>query len=600
MARRIFYVLILIVCKLLGFSTVTSAAELQSGKAQEGVLRDGKGPSYTVTLKAGDYMQTDLDLHHTELVVTIYDPSGGKFRAFRLDSDYGTEMSFVAEAAGTYRLHVNGSERSKGGNFSITLTRIASLEERSAPAPPAEPYESARIKQLKADLSAGKPNVVTSFWKEVQAKTTPLLEPIEGDSKYMLATFFWQGNESTKNVVVDYFPYSLAWPDDYRMLHPSGTNVWYKTLKINRQARFVYRLAPYAGYFRPGRDRDFAKQRIFLAGGQTDPLNPRHWLHDPENPDVANYQDWSAVEMPDAPPQRWAERRPGVTAGTVEIHRFKSAILQNERDLAIYLPPGYNKDARQPYSLVIFFDGYAYVPKGSEPPLIPGPTTLDNLIAEKRIPPVVGLFIDNPPGMRNPELACNLKFLDSLNSEMVPWVRQHYTVTKDPKNTLVGGLSFGGLAATCAAFHHPETFGNVLSQSGGFSWSPPKSSNDLFNFDPDEEPNWIAKQFVESPRLPLRFYLTAGKDEFDWSGRGRGILEASRHIRDVLLAKGYEVHYEEYYGGHDFLSWRGSLADGLIALLGNNRGKHAQEKRTSPQISADGRRSTRRSREFRE
>ena len=79
----------------------------------------------------------------------------------------------------------------------------------------------------------------------------------------------------------------------------------------------------------------------------------------------------------------------------------------------------------------------------------------------------------------------------------------------------------------------------------------------------------MAKQFVESPRLSLRFYLTAGKDEFDWSGRGRGILEASRHIRDVLLAKGYEVYYDEFYGGHDFLSWRGSLADGLIALLGN-------------------------------
>jgi len=42
-------------------------------------------------------------------------------------------------------------------------------------------------------------------------------------------------------------------------------------------------------------------------------------------------------------------------------------------------------------------------------------------------------------------------------------------------------------------------------------------------------------------------------------------------LRDVLLAKGYEVHYDEFYGGHDFLSWRGSLADGLIALMGNNQ-----------------------------
>ncbi len=47
-------------------------------------------------------------------------------------------------------------------------------------------------------------------------------------------------------------------------------------------------------------------------------------------------------------------------------------------------------------------------------------------------------------------------------------------------------------------------------------------------------------------------------------------LESSRHMRDVLLAKGYEVHYREFVGGHDYLSWRGLLADGLIALLGKN------------------------------
>jgi enterochelin esterase family protein len=213
------------------------------------------------------------------------------------------------------------------------------------------------------------------------------------------------------------------------------------------------------------------------------------------------------------------------------------------------------------------------MPRGAEKPWIPGPATLDNLISEKRVPPVVGLFIDHPPGLRNPELACNLKFLDSLNTEMIPWVRDHYNATKDPKRTLVGGLSFGGLSAACAALHHPETFGNVLAQSGGFSWIPPRTGEDLIarlrTYDPDDEPNWLTRQFIASPRLPIRFYITAGKDEFD--ALGGGILITSRQLRDVLVAKGYEVHYDEFYGGHDFLSWRGSLADGLIALLGNNQ-----------------------------
>ena len=66
----------------------------------------------------------------------------------------------------------------------------------------------------------------------------------------------------------------------------------------------------------------------------------------------------------------------------------------------------------------------------------------------------------------------------------------------------------------------------------------------------------------------LKFYMDAGSFEVDTSGGGGAILEPSRHMRDVLLAKGYQVHYRENVGGHDYLSWRGSLADGLIALLG--------------------------------
>jgi enterochelin esterase family protein len=41
-------------------------------------------------------------------------------------------------------------------------------------------------------------------------------------------------------------------------------------------------------------------------------------------------------------------------------------------------------------------------------------------------------------------------------------------------------------------------------------------------------------------------------------------------MRDVLLAKSYEVHYQQFNSGHDYLNWRGTLADGLIALVGTD------------------------------
>jgi enterochelin esterase family protein len=47
------------------------------------------------------------------------------------------------------------------------------------------------------------------------------------------------------------------------------------------------------------------------------------------------------------------------------------------------------------------------------------------------------------------------------------------------------------------------------------------------------------------------------------------IVTTNRHLRDVLLSKDYWVHYQEFNGGHGYLNWRGTLADGLIALLGD-------------------------------
>src|SRR5262249_46133347 len=146
------------------------------------------------------------------------------------------------------------------------------------------------------------------------------------------------------------------------------TDLWYRTFKFPGDARFLYRLSPND----PLRFRDYESKG---PPSQLDPLNPRQRL------------GWSLVELPSAPPQPYAQLRAGVPEGQAEHRRFASEILGNERDVDVYTPPSYSPDGSD-YALLVVLDLEEYR-KGA---IIPTPTILDNLIAEKRIPPTVAVL----------------------------------------------------------------------------------------------------------------------------------------------------------------------------------------------------------------
>jgi enterochelin esterase family protein len=208
----------------------------------------------------------------------------------------------------------------------------------------------------------------------------------------------------------------------------------------------------------------------------------------------------------------------------------------------------------------VLLDGWLYAQ------MIPTATIIDNLLAAGRIRPLVAVMVEQED--RILELGCYEPFDGFLARELIPWVSEHYHVTSNPSKTIVGGQSRGGLAAACAGLRHPEIFGNVLSQSGYFSWDP---REDEIADEESLEFEWVIRQFAEGPRLPLRFALSVGLFERDrYFADSPSLLQANRHMRDVLVAKGYSLNYKEVAGGHEVFMQAVTLPHGLLALAGKD------------------------------
>lgn len=413
---------------------------------------------------------------------------------------------------------------------------------------PHEDLQSPRLASLYATLKSGDAAALDAFWRDVAAMGTPLIESAD-DDRDVLVTFLWRDDGGTAHIdVIGGVGKGGGFAATYPMQRLAETDVWFRTDRVRADVRSTYALAP-------NNPTAFAPLAEQMAHWHADPLNPRTFVF----PDDATGQGRarSVVEGPAVPPQPWGIAQPGAPAGKVRAHRLYSSILGNERDVWVYTPPGFSPDA-VPDGLLILFDGWEYLH------LVPTPTILDNLLAAHKIPPLVAVLIGNIDGKtRMRELMAYQPFGDFLTQELLPWVKDRYAIKPDSARTIVAGASAGGLTAAFVALRHPELFGNVLSQSGSFWWKPHE----------DEEFEWLAHQVVTSPPQQVRLYLEVGLLEsgpgLPGGSQSPAQIVANRHLRDVLRAKGYRIHYHEFNGGHEWICWRGSLADGLLALLGS-------------------------------
>ena len=422
---------------------------------------------------------------------------------------------------------------------------VVLLASASGLAQPPRAHISPTISALQHAVGKRTPGAEAAFWARVEREGAPIVELIPGDTANVLYTFVWRGDSATRHVALINAAVASQVPAEALLARVPGTDVWYRSYHSRADARFVYELSPNDDLIPWERVTDW---RARTATFRRDPFNSKVF----QAAIVGRGQSY--VEGPRAPKEEWLAERPGVAKGRIEQTTFTSNLLGTAREVWIYTPAGYDTLARrgEGLPLLMTFDGGLYTTS------LPAPTILDNMIAARRIAPMIGVFVGWPPGQRDAELGMNQRYVEFLATELMPWVRSKYAVASSPRGNVVAGSSLGGLAAAFVAHRHPELFGNVLSQSGAF----------MLGAAGDSTPERLTRELAAAPRRELRFYLEAGIYETGRFENGVDLLTSNRHLRDALRAKGYPVTYDEFAGGHSDLNWRSGFARGLLALLG--------------------------------
>jgi enterochelin esterase family protein len=424
---------------------------------------------------------------------------------------------------------------------------------------------SPRLLKLKKDLETAKDKkkIIDEFWSAIEENGTPIIEAIERVPHHKLVTFIYKENSDTDKILLVSDGLGVI-PHRWKFARLQGTDIYYKSTFYLNKTRTTYAIHKTSTSLE---DIPLYPPKDNLSPLKGDPLNKKNFT-------ILPIVTLAVLEFPDAPSQPWIEKKDNIPEGKLEAVWFKSAKFDDEFLIKIYLPTNYNPST-EPYGSLFLFHGGAYV----NPDVIPTPTILDNLIFSKKIPPIIAVFIHNHfnKGMAvgRRELHTNPDFAYFVAEELLPHLKEKYNLSNNPERTIVGGLGLGGLTGSYIGLKYPHKFGKILSQSAPYwvpgSWGTGVPTRFL-KIDPYFQ-NWqyLIGEYVKREKLPLDFYIEIGVYEAREALHGLpSHFFSNRHFRDVLLSKGYTVKYVEFIGGQDFICWRGTLADGLMYLIGNH------------------------------
>jgi enterochelin esterase family protein len=233
----------------------------------------------------------------------------------------------------------------------------------------------------------------------------------------------------------------------------------------------------------------------------------------------------------------------------------------------IYVPAQY--DAKIPAALMVFQDGGGYIDRNGNNPAL---NVIDNLIAQKKIPVMIGVFI-NPGDIGDSPGTPTYTFVkaysdkwhrslkDSMRSalydtvsdrygrflrdEVLADVAAKYNLRKDAYSHAITGLSSGGICSFNAAWQLPDQFGRVISWIGSFSSIQWKEDPNVLDGGQD-----YAEKILRETKRNIRVWLQDGSRDQENDRYGSWPL-ANIRMANALKLKDYDFHFSFGKGTHN-------------------------------------------------
>jgi enterochelin esterase-like enzyme len=242
-------------------------------------------------------------------------------------------------------------------------------------------------------------------------------------------------------------------------------------------------------------------------------------------------------------------------ASRLRIHAgFHSRFLPDDRDVTVYLPPGYEDDETRTYPVLYMQDGQNLF--DAETSFIKGRTwrmaeTADAAIESGEVEPLIIVGVANAGESRLAEYTPTHdwrqggghagKYGHLLTEELLPFISSNYRVRQGAAHTGLGGSSLGALAALYLGLRYEHAFGKLAILSPSVWWN----HRAILSLVSEMAPMLEAK-----PRI----WLDVGDAE------GRRAVTDVDSLDRKLRAKGWrpelDLNYERFPGGtHDETAW---------------------------------------------